>query len=224
MRNRNSNIEIVRFFSAVGILLGHSASKGQGILYSDGLYNLFFHVIGCFANMGSMILAMISFYFMWDKNFSSKRIFRIWFQTLFYYSVITILLLLLRKISINRDVVQYFFPVCGRPYWFVTAWIVFCLFRPIFDHILKVINNYKCVCIYTTILFYVVPFLFTNSVLNDELTLFIALYSLTVYLINVKKKINRGGIYRYIYCCNINNGCRKLDDSRAFRVGIFDNN
>ena len=33
MKNRNSNIEIMRFLSAVGILLGHSAFEGQGILY-----------------------------------------------------------------------------------------------------------------------------------------------------------------------------------------------
>lgn len=188
MKSRNSNIELVRYLSAVGILLGHSAYKGQGIACSEGVYNLFFHTIGSFADMGSMLLAMISFYFMWNSEFSSKRILKIWFQTFFYYSVITVFLLTFGKIGVDRNTIQYFWPVCGRPYWFVTAWIVFALGRPLFDYLLKIINDYKNMCVYTVVAFCVIPFCFKNSILDDEMTLFIALYCLTVYLISIRSK------------------------------------
>lgn len=217
---RNSNFELVRFLAAIGILLGHSASKGQGIINSEGINNLFFYLIGCFANMGSMLLAMISFYFMHNTDFSLKRIFKVWFKTIFYYSIITTILLLAGKVHFGINIIKYFFPVCGVPYWFVCAWIVFSIFRPIIDYVLKKVNDYKNVCIVVVILFSVIPFLFYNSILYDELTLFFTYYCIVVFIKEKQKrrkcaKIQQvvwGGIKvsLYIRKRNCNNVIRKL--------------
>lgn len=198
MKERNSNFELIRFLAAIGILLGHSASKGQGIVNSEGINNLFFHFIGCFANMGSMLLAMISFYFMHNTDFSLKRIFKIWFKTIFYYSIITSVLLFAGKAHLGINTIKYFFPVSGVPYWFVCAWIVFSIFRPVIDYVIKKVNDYRTVCIVVVILFCVIPFLFSNSILYDELTLFIAYYCIVVFIKERKGRMSEnsaGGLW-----------------------------
>lgn len=184
MKERNSNIELLRFLSAIGILLGHSASKGQGIILSSGINNLFFHFCGSLANIGSMILAIISFYFMYDRTFSIKNALKIWFKTLFYYSVITVILLMFDYISIDKKVITYLLPIAGRPYWFVCAWLVFYFLRMMIDFFIKKIKNTKLVCMIVVTMFCFVPYFISNSVLTNELFYFVALYFLTIYCLH----------------------------------------
>lgn len=182
MEKRNSNYELVRFIAAVSILLGHAASKGNGILLSTGVNNAFFHVLGCGANLGSGILAAISFWFMLERRFSTKQVLKIWFKTWFYYTLICLVELLLGNIVIGKDVFTYAFPICGRPYWFVTAYIIFYFIRPMLETFFLKLKNPKYVCYGMIFLFCLVPFVFNNSVLQDELTLFAGIYAI-VFLV-----------------------------------------
>ena len=194
MEKRNSNYELVRFVAAVSILLGHAASKGNGILLSTGINNAFFHVLGCGANLGSALLAAISFWFMFGRRFSAKQVFKIWFKTWFYYVLICLIEMLLGNIVFGKDMFKYAFPIFGRPYWFITAYIVFYFVRPMLDASLLKIKKPNYVCYGMIIAFCIVPFFFNNSVLQDELTLFAGLYAIVFLIANQDRKIRIRGV------------------------------
>ncbi len=197
MKRRNSTIEAIRIVAAIGILLGHSASKGGGLDDSTGINNLVFNVIVCFANWGSIILAMISFYFMYASKPNVYGIIKIWFKSIFYSFSIAIPLLIMHRVELDYSNIIQLLPIIGRTYWFVCTWIVFALFRPILDYAIYKIKYFNRLCIAVIILFVCGSFIYGNSVLSDELIYFLCWYLMIVYIKQNIEKVQN--IPTYIY-------------------------
>ena len=62
-QNRNSSLELLRILSAMSIVVGHAASKGGGLLGTEGVNNVFAHFFSIGANLGSNTLAVMGFFF-----------------------------------------------------------------------------------------------------------------------------------------------------------------
>ncbi len=179
---RNTKVEILRIISSLIIVMGHSASKGGAIIHTQGILNLIYHFIGIGANLGSNILIFISVYYWIETKYNFKNFIRVWLSCILYYcSVVLILFIIGYKFKVT-DFVRYLLPISGRPYWFVTAYIVTFLLRPFIDRCLTNVKGKLLDCFFAllTVLFILIPFIFSNTVLTNELLYFLYLY-LAIY-------------------------------------------
>lgn len=130
MKERNSNIEILRILCIVMIISMHVFG-----LYSDNLDTIGFATLSfnnAVCNMGVSIFMLISGYY--GIHFKTKKLLSIWNVTLFW----SLVLIFVDTDNSAKNLVRSIFPVFTGKYWFLTAYIlVFCLS----SYIEKLIQN-----------------------------------------------------------------------------------
>lgn len=191
IENRNSSLELLRIIAGVLIVIGHASSKGGGILGTIGANNVIAHIFAIGANLGSNLLAIIGFYFMIDSKFKFRSWLRIWFLTIYYYFGILIGGIVLAGGTVSANMIFKGLPIIGRPYWFVTAYLLFMLFVPFLNYGLRNISltiMRKLVFI-STIIFAVLPILATNATIQNDLTFFLWLYLVVYWLFYCEEKV-----------------------------------
>jgi len=181
---RNSRLEFLRILAGMLIVVGHAASKGGGMLGTSGVNNIMAHIFGIGANFGSNTLAAIGFYFLIRSNFKTKSWLRIWCLTLYYYGIVIAAGVWIVDIEITADMLWKLLPVVGRPYWFVTAYLLFLLFIPFLNHLLKGISDgvMKKLLLTATVTLTIIPTIVNNATVQNDLLFFLYLYLLEYWL------------------------------------------
>lgn len=154
--NRNSSLELLRIIAGILIVIGHASSKGGAMLGTTGANNVIAHIFALGANIGSNLLATIGFYFMIGSKFKSWL--RIWFWIMYYYFGILIGGIILAEGTISANMIFKGLPIVGRPYWFITAYLLFMLFIPFLNYGLRNIsvNIMRKLVFISTIIFTVI--------------------------------------------------------------------
>lgn len=136
---RNSNLETVRIISMLLIVAGHFIGQSGITEYSNGLELFIECLFGVGGRLAVDIFVILSAWFMVDMEFNFFRVFRIWFQVLFYTVLITLLCLIIFGYEAVgfKNLIQAFFPVCGKPLWFASAYIILMFFSPFLNRFLK---------------------------------------------------------------------------------------
>lgn len=85
MRNRNSNIELLRIIAMLLIVLSHYSIHGLGtdLAYSLNLYIA--DVAGLGGKLGVTIFILISGYYMTESRFTARKLARIWGRLYFIH-------------------------------------------------------------------------------------------------------------------------------------------
>lgn len=141
MKQRLSNIELLRIISMLMIIMLHLLSFG-GMLSTYNTFSLrsffiWFIESLCFVAVNCYVI--ISGYFLTDSNFKFKKLFNIWIEVLFYSLIIYFILLFTNKISLGyKDLLKSFFPILLRNYWFVTVYFILYILSPFIN---KLINS-----------------------------------------------------------------------------------
>lgn len=144
MKQRLSNIELLRIISMLMIIVLHLLSFG-GLL---GTYNSFSVRAVCVWLAESLCFVavncyvIISGYFLVDSTFKFKKLFNIWIEVLFYSLIVYLGLLLANKIQFGyKAFLQSLFPILLRNYWFVTVYFVLYILSPFINKLINCLNK-----------------------------------------------------------------------------------
>lgn len=163
---RKSNLELCRVVSMEIIILNHIVSLGEvidGVTFDGNtLVSLLFLLGGKF---GTTVFVILGLYFLVDENeFNSKRIVRIWLESLFYLIILNIFDILVFGVKISITTwIRSFLPVLGRMYWFSSSYIILLMIIPLLSHIYEGIDNKIFIVTVGTLLLSVFPTITFNG-------------------------------------------------------------
>lgn len=206
---RNSNLEWLRIISMLLIVVGHFSWQTKwnfshtNIFLQTGIQWLWFG-----GKLGVDLFILISAYFLATrKEIKIKPLVKLWEQVIFYSILLTIVGILIFKLSINlKEILYTFFPIITGAYWFVTAYVVMYLLAPYINKGLEKISKeqFRKLLIILMILFLIVTVFHTESIgfINDDAMTLIGVYPFGVYirkypedLLKIKKSILLSAIF-----------------------------
>lgn len=186
MKNRSSNIELLRIIAALFVLSYHTVNATIDINALE-LPSRFI-MTGLFFGMGRIsvnIFVIISAWFLCKYNFKLERITNTWLSTIFYTVPIAITFVYFGKADLVY-LITNMFPVFFQPLWFITTYVFLLFLTPLLNLILSKYEKRKCrnMIIFLSVLF-VLPMIFLPRVRGafySEVGWFCVLYLITGYL------------------------------------------
>lgn len=150
MGSRNSNLELLRVLSMIFVVLAHfigwgTTHNGVGEIIvsfeNGGINGWIFPFITPLSAMGVICFILISSYFICENNILRfDRIFKVWFQTVFYSVLLAFVSSRFIQVS-GKDIIKSFFPIWSNEYWFVTKYIALVILAPIFSIIVNSVSK-----------------------------------------------------------------------------------
>lgn len=190
--NRHLGIEILRVLSMLMIVTLHWGGFGIHILELRPFTSEWFFAWGVrgVAYMSVNIYVLISAYFLYDRMVSSKKIYQLWFEVVFYSFGIYILSIAAGNASFSiKSLVYFTTPVLSKAYWYVTSYVGMLLISPYLNLSLKALSmkQHRDLCILLIVLFSVIPnFFFWSNWLNwgtsCGIVWFVVLYVIGAYI------------------------------------------
>lgn len=189
---RNSNIELLRIFSMLIIVLYHCVlycyGGGAGFFLvapNNILNNVWGRLLSMFGALGVNIFVLISGYCLM-KNDTNKvsltKLMKFYGQLLFYSVGITVPYLVATQHSISlSEIVSICFPISNETWWFASSYFVLLIIHPFINKFLLSINQ-KEYQYYLLVIFTLASLLPFYSYFADVLTWFVCLYSLSAYV------------------------------------------
>lgn len=161
---RDSNFELLRCITMLWITFYHLNCHGFRILSSESSFdfnNLIIKGVSSFQGVSNLIFLMISGYFLVNVKFCWKKVFKLWFQCLFFSILLGIPLYLLKvpcipgdgialRIIESKDFIKIFFPILSNNTWFTTYYLIFYMLSPFIAVIIQnigKIEHFVLICI-----------------------------------------------------------------------------
>ncbi|MBF0715627.1 acyltransferase family protein [Gemelliphila palaticanis] len=138
-KERNSNYELLRIISIIFIIAYHYGRHGVYDLSSEHISfkKEFINFLSIGGQFGVSIFIIITGYFLVKKEFTFKRLFKIWIDC-YYYSILGVIATILLYSSITKyELIKSIFPMIYERYWFVTSYILIILLSPYLNIFIK---------------------------------------------------------------------------------------
>ena len=182
MKERASNMELLRVVSMLLIIFGHYFVCGIGFKSPD--FASMGQKSACFwfsGNVGVHLFVLISGYFMVNLPFSLKRLAKLACVVSFYS--LTLFLAVEYGIRGNNhvslsDCMHFLFPIMYTKYWFISTYVQLMLLSPFINHLFHAAGARRSLCFVGICALCCVYF----RVESHPLLLFIFLYSLAAYI------------------------------------------
>ena len=151
-KTRDSNIELLRIFSMIIIVLHHAIYHGVFKNLNDLNYTFLrqnfanFTISNILISGGKVsviIFIIITGYFSSSKNFKINKIFPLLLQTSFYSMCGLTLGIFTGQYISFFTIFKQFFPIIYSQYWFITVYIVIYLVSPLITEALDRFSNQK---------------------------------------------------------------------------------
>ena len=216
MKKRIVGIELLRIVAMLMVVTLHYLSKGEllGSLTLTLTGNSYFAwFIESFAIVAVNVYVLISGYLLIDSSCKVKRVVELICQVLFYSIGISVILVVFGYITLGEvtiyNMLQAFFPIQMKYYWFVTAYIIMYIFAPVLSAAVK---NMSRVQLRNVILLLLFIFSVSKSILPVKLELdtlgYDAMWFLCLFLIASYIKLygipilekRRNAVICYISC------------------------
>lgn len=175
---RQSNMELLRIFSMVSIILSH-------YVYHGGLFEQPFSVNQAFAQflkmggkLGVTCFVLISAYYLIGSKFKIQNILKLLLEISFYAVILIGVKFVITGSASGTEIFKSVFAPIYNLYWFPTTYIGMYLVFPLLNIIINRYNE-KClrITLFLTIPFSIVHFVFIGSdFLYSNLTWFLYLY------------------------------------------------
>lgn len=165
---RMSNLELLRIVSMFFVVLYHFANRvGASTTVATGLSvnRMFLLGAGLLGELGNALFVLISGYFLVNSAFSARRLLRLWAQTLFYSLLFAALFALGGRAISGRELLRVCLPVLSNDYWFITCYVIFSLFAPFVNRMLRALSRGEFVRLLATMLviFSLLPTVFNRG-------------------------------------------------------------
>ena len=193
---RESNIELLRIVCMLLIIAHHCVVHG-GALALEGTINKY---IALFFLPGGKIcfvaFVVISTWFLVDKKFKWEHFVKTWFQVLFYSVTFTAFACALGVHVTGRQWISVFFPVAGNVHGFAATYLAFYLLIPFLTIVANNVDEYSLKKLVGLLIYYEVIskilgiiFNYHSSLLSSELTLFVMIYFISLYIKRYKSEL-----------------------------------
>lgn len=162
IQQRNSSVELLRLISIAGIVSLHSFVFFNNI---SGINRIYGVVINTIFNMGVSIFMLISGYY--GMKFSIEKFLKLELMTIFY-SVLGL------GVNVNElsfeMVLQAFFPVVTRKYWFLSVYMVMFILSKYINMIPEKLDkkNFQYLLGLLLLIFGVIPTIFHYHIMRDN--------------------------------------------------------
>lgn len=127
---RNSNIEFLRLVAMFFIVAGHYLSYSGLIETVTGVNQVFAYLIGSGARIAVSLFLMIGIWYMIDREFSARRLLKLYFEIWFYGVAITIGAAIMGVPVSKYGILRVIFPFTLNSVWFGTAYISLLMASP----------------------------------------------------------------------------------------------
>lgn len=189
---RQSNIELFRFLSILGIVLMHMMNHGDILTFAQK-GNANYYIGWSLFSIGMYSinnLLLISGYFMVKQRFRSWRMYKIASQVLFYAATIAAIFWIFTDVEKSiKDMIFCLLPITSDFYWYPSMYMGMLLLMPVLNKLIHSISEkqLKYVCILCFLLVSVWPNLaFFSSTLNTaggvSISWFLSVYLFGAYI------------------------------------------
>lgn len=197
MKERKSNLELMRIVAMACIVLAHMAGYGGIQSGAAGFNRWFAWFFTSGAKLWSSVFLMMSAFFVCQKGLRVRGLFHVLFSAAAVSLGCTLL-----KPELHTSALGYLaacfkslFPLENHTYWFVTAYVFLMLLSPFLNYIVHGAGKreYTVLLIVATLLF-TLPYTFLLDslfVVTSELMWFIFLYLVTGYLVRFPPAFTR---------------------------------
>ena len=139
-KSRQSNLELLRIVSALAVVFYHMFSQSGAFSPENSTHFRFAVCLGGGGRVACAIFVMIGAYFLVDETFRFQRILRLWLKVIIVVVLVNGVVFLVDPTLFSaaeaRKLLFQFFPVFGRPYWFISDYIALLLVSPFLNLIL----------------------------------------------------------------------------------------
>ena len=227
IRERNYGLDLLRIVSMFMILILHFLGKNN-ILTNSSFYSFNNHLAWLLESLCIVAVncyVLISGYFSIDSKFNSKRIIDIWLKVLFYSILIGCFMFMFCNTPLSIiNIINCFFPVFTKTYWFITVYICLCFFSPFLNILIKNLTKekYRLLIILCFILFCLIPTFVPSEFMIDlnggtGIVWFCFLYLFAAYIRLYGKNIKKRKNYLIFYLIS----CLILFLAREFILYLF---
>lgn len=161
MKERKSNIEILRIIAMSVIILSHIATHGK-VNYGSICPNKIITEQYKFGGwIGDNLFILIMGYFQINKPFSCKRFLKLLCQVTFYSVILYAVSCLIGQSDFSmKTLFQSSVPLlCGGAYWFIVTYMMVYVFSPIINHGIKELskNQLFAILVFFGFIYVIVP-------------------------------------------------------------------
>lgn len=199
-KTRETNFELLRIVSMLGIVLIHCLQHGvvNPNSIDEGNANfLVYELFGFIGRFGVICLVMVTGYFMVQRQINLRSLTGLILKTVFYSVVIFLIVGVFDKTIFDaKHLLKSFLPITFRSYWFITCYIVLYLLIPFINLTIKMLNKrqYRVLLIVLSVIFSILPCFTGQSWLDTTdfvhgCVLFVFVYLLAGYLRLYPEKI-----------------------------------
>ena len=199
-KERKSNLELLRIFSMILIIMGHFSYYGEFNFENAVTFNrIFVNILRIGGKIGVSCFVLISGYCMVDSKFKVKKVINLILEVLTYSLLGLIIAYIINPNSIGlKNILKSLFSITYGQYWFITTYIVLYLLSPFINKCINVLSKveFKYLIFILLLIEVIIPTISTSEVNVHEIIIFIMLYIIGAYinkfpndLFNSKKNI-----------------------------------
>ncbi len=182
---RNSNIELLRVFAMILIILHHYALHGGLIeIERAGINKAIGAIILIGGKIGVNLFVLITGYFLIESKLKVKKILKLIGQVLFYTVSFFIIGTIINGNYSFEEIKKSFLPITFNTYWFITAYIGIYVLSPFINKFVKSIKQEKLMVLIVIllILFSLIGFVSSSSGYMGNLQWFLLMYIVGAYI------------------------------------------
>ena len=188
MKERKSNIELLRIITMIMIVFHHFAVHGKFNFPIDSISinRIWILFIWIFGKVGVNIFVLISGYLLINsKKLKITKVIKILSQLIFYSVSIYIVLVLFKLVPFSKKHFLYcFFPITFNTWWFASSYIILYLLSPFINKFANCIDKktYKNLLIFMFCIWCVIPTLINKPLQSNNLIWFVFIYLIGGYI------------------------------------------
>lgn len=195
-KERNSNLELFRILTMMAIVAHHyvvnsGLTSAGGPIYSDitSWRSIFLLLFGEWGKVGINCFVLITGYFMCTSSITAKKFFKLLFEVMFYKIVITAVFLISGYTEFSFPLlIKTLLPVTQIAQNFTGTYLVFFLYIPFLNILIKNLNEKQHICAIMLLAFTYIAFGTVRMVSMNYVSWYIVLYFIASYIRLYPKK------------------------------------
>lgn len=185
IKERESNLELLRILAMLLIVLGHYVYWGIGDLKTDNFINeLIFDFLILGGRIGVNIFVLISSWFLIDSKFNLRKLINLILKVKIYAFTFLLIAILLKESLNIKWIVISLLPILFKNYWFITCYVMLYISFPYLNLFLYRItkDELKSILIILLSIFSILQTFIGARLFYNEFIWFIILYFIAFYL------------------------------------------